>query len=195
MPVINKPSANTQIRNFLFVLFFGIASASLIVFMLVHYLGPSGKYIAKNVFLSPEIAYKMAYNDKNTKTWSDTRFVFQKLEFVYPDEVTGRWKSLVLNDEQYHRVYAILSPDVSILEPDKEIVHLFEKEDFASLILTVKTNSPAQWQAETKVFQEVQITINEKYYRIQLHEDESGTHWVYFYHPRLFEEIQQTLLK
>lgn len=162
--------------------------------MLVHYLGPTGKYEAKNVFLSPEVAYKMEYNDRNTKTWGDSRFVFQKLEFLYPDPVTGRWRSVPLTDEQYHQVYKILSPDVSILDPAEDVVDLFNERDFASLVLTVKTNSPAQWQAETKVFQQVQILLEEKYYRIELHEDNSGTHWVYFYHPRLYDELNEILI-
>lgn len=176
------------------VLFFAMASASFLVFMLVHYFGPTGKYVAKNVFLAPEVAYKMEYNDKNTKTWADSRFIFQKIEFLYPDEVTGRWHTIQLTDEQYHQVYNTLSPDVSILDPAEDIVDLFNNQDFASLVLTVKTNSPSQWQAETKVFQQIQILITEKYYRIELHEDESGTHWVYFYHPRLYEKLKAITL-
>lgn len=190
----NQPP-KTQIRNFLLVVFLGVSSGALLVFLLVHYFGPSGRYDAKNVLLAPNVAEQMDYNDHNPVTGADSRYVFKHAELSVPDPKIKKMSTVILDHADYQKAYDIIAKDVSFATPPEEVVIFFDSSNYATLTLTVKTNSPAKWQEDTKVFQEMQILTEYPYYRIQLHEDQKGIHWVYFYHPDIYQQITRIIKK
>lgn len=188
--MVNK-SQKQQIRNLLLILGSGFLAACLLgLFMLYNY-GPSGQYLGRDALLSPKLTKELNYNDYNSKTNGNSRFIYDKSEFSYFDNTS---KSLVKNsvpEQQYQNFYNLIANDISILNPTEVDVGRFNKGNLATLNLIVKTDSSAAWQAMTKTFQEVQI--NGDYYRIELREQNPSGKWVYFYHPNIYNEAIATL--
>lgn len=166
-----------------------MATAGLLIYLLVHYYGATGQYQAGNVLLEPAVAEKMAYNSYDIKTNDqNARFVFQDALFTFPGGQNAP-HSNILTAAQYEKIYHLVQEDMSLISPGNEITALFDTQPSAELAIRVKTNSPAKWQAESLIFQKMQVLVNEKYYRISLHEENPGENWVYFHHKRIFQEI------
>lgn len=180
---------NNDLRNLALVILTSICAAFLLTFFFVYQYGPSGQYVAKNVLLDPAILGKLNYNDTDPKTGGVSRFIFDSLEFTWYDDATKAWKKIDVNAEKYARFYNQFAGEISIKNPSDEIVNLFNSSTSAKLILRVKTESSAKWQAATKIFQETQIVNNGNYYRVELHEQATGEHWAYFYHPHMYQEV------
>jgi hypothetical protein len=182
-----------QIRNLLVVLGSGFLAACLLgLFMLYHY-GPSGQYLGRDALLSPRMTQDLNYNDYNSKTNGDSRFIYDKSEFAYYDTTTKQLKKITVSEKHYQDFYNLIANDISILNPTDLDVGRFSKGNLATLTLLVKTESPAAWQAQTKTFQEVQIVPEGDYYRIELREQNPSGKWVYFYHPNIYNEAIGTL--
>ncbi len=186
-----NPAMKKDIRGFLWVLFLGIAAGAICVLFLVLYYGPSGKYMAKNTLLAPHTLSKLWYSDVNSKTGGNSRFVFQKILLSYWEK--GQ-KSVQLDEKQYASLYDAISSDKSLLEPSQEVIHFFDSDKLTRIMVMVKTEDNASWQYVSKEFQEVQFIPDGDYYRIELHEDASGNHWAYFYHPGIYKEVIHPLI-
>lgn len=182
-----------QVRQFLTVIFLGIAAGILLVIFLVNYYGPLGRYKAKNVLLEPSTLDKLWYSDINPKTGGNSRFVLQGIEFVYRLS-KNETRHLKLSQELYTKFYKSVFKDQSLLQAEEKVTSLFDSLETAQIIISVKTESNAEWQAVSRVFQTIQMVPDGDYYRIQLHEDNQGVHWAYFYHPQIFQETLKLFL-
>lgn len=190
--MVNK-SQKQQIRNLLFVLGSGFLAALLLgLFMLKNY-GPSGQYLVRDALLSPKMTKELNYNDYNSKTNGNSRFIYDHSEFAYYDETTKQLKKYTVSENNYQDFYQLISNDISILNPTESDIGRFSKGKPATLTLMVKTDSDASWQAMTKTFQEVEIVNGGDYYRIELREQNPSGKWVYFYHPNIYNEAISTL--
>ncbi len=142
--------------------------------------------MVEDALLSPEIAPTLSYNDTNVKTGSDSRFIFNGIQFLYPDE--KEQKRIDVSLRTYERFYEIIRHDKSLLNPEPAVLNLFQGE-MASLLIYVRTESHAEWQDETKLFESVNFTHEGNHYRIKLHEEKTPLEWVYFYHPDIYKKV------
>lgn len=181
-----------KIRNVLTVLFSGVAFGCLIAFYFIYFYGSSGNYSAANVILSPEVLSSMNFKDTNLRTGSNTKFVFQKIEFSYKDPKTHAWQLVEIPLEKYSKFYSLVSGDRSISVAGIPIEDFFRQA--ARLVITIKTESDAEWQRSTKIFQEIHFSSEKDYYRVELHQEDKTDPWVYFHHPDIYEKLLETFI-
>lgn len=178
-----------QIRNFLLVLLAGIGGGFLLFFFFLHYYGPTGSYVAKNVLLSPKIWAELRYQDKNPKTGTLSRFIFQRAEFVYFNTSTKQFDRVVITPAKYAQLYELIANDTSLPSVTEALAGQFGQGVSAKIQIQVKTESTAEWQAASKLFQEVEILPQGDYYRVELRQDNASSSWVYFHHPGLYNTL------
>lgn len=187
-------NANNDLRNLGLVIFASILAASLLTFYFVYNFSPSGQYKAKNVLLAPNLFQDLNYNDTDPTTNQISRFVFGNLEFNWYDEETKTWKKLEVDQDKYSQFYNLVASDRSVDDLDSEVKLGFSTLSPSKLILNVKTESNAKWQAATKVFQETQFITDGHYFRVELHEANPGEHWAYFYHPNIYHDVKAIMV-
>jgi hypothetical protein len=190
----SNKAKKSEVRKLLSVIIAAVFFAFLIAFLGVYYLGPSGRYSARNVLLNPEVAFKLNYNDYNQKTGGESRFVLDSIEYAYYLPEVGSWKKKGIDQETYQKFYRLIESDTSIREISEDVINLFRVPPPASLILYVHTESDASWQEARKIFQQIDFLDKEGYYRIELREDASGAQWAYFYHPGIYQKVTQLFL-
>lgn len=171
-----------QIKNLLGVIGASVLAAGALTYFFIYNYGPSGKYVVDQVLLNPTVLEDLNYNDNNPKIAHDDRYIFDAVEYV-----NGAQK-VTLTKPQYEQVYAALQGRQS-LDSTEELEEQFSKgETPSSLTIYVKTESSSAWQKDVKIFQEVQFIENA--FRILLHENNPGGHWVYFDSPQIKQIIQ-----
>jgi hypothetical protein len=181
-------SKEKQIRNLLLVFGGGIAFAFLFAaFMLYHY-SPTGKYYVKNTVLAPDVLDKLAFKDTSTKTGASSRYVFDQMEFSYYDTSKKQWIKLTVSKENYAQLYHMISDEGSLMEVPEDVVSLFNYYP-ASLVTTVRSENKTSQESSIKTFQEVYFANKSDYFRIALQEQGVGMHWVYFYHPGIYQKV------
>jgi hypothetical protein len=186
---IRDYSKRKQIRNLLVVIGSGVMTGFAIVLILLYNYNPSGSYLAKNVLLSPELAQTLSFKDSNPKTGGTSLFVFDVIEFSYYDNIKKQWKNVHVDGNQYMRFYQVINNEKSLLEVTDDVRNLFNKGNMATLLLKVRTESHAAWQATSKVFTEVNFVGEGDYYRVGLHEQNPSNPWAYFYHPGIYRQV------
>lgn len=159
-------------RKAFLVLIAGCAAAFLITAFFVSHYGPSGRYALDRVLLKPEVLKQLNYNDLNPKINGQDRFVFDRIEF----------DSRPIDLKTYEKIYQVLAKDHSV----DELPQLFDG-NLSKIAIYVRTESGSSWQFFSKLIQVVEIADND--YRVDLHEDNTSTHFVYFHH----ENIKKTL--
>lgn len=185
------PTAKRQIRNLLGVLFAGVFAAVVFALFMLHNYNPTGRYLLKNVLLSPQMTSLLAYDDINPKTGSQTRFVFDQIEFAIWNSDKKDWKKIRVNTEQYKQFYESIQDDTSILDVKDDVVNLFYKSNPLILTLSVKSESGGDMTKATKTFQTVQFVNEGDYYRVELREQGNTEGWAYFYHPGIYAETSK----
>lgn len=180
-----KTSAGRQIRSFLTVILSSVLLGGLLAFFFVYYYSPTGQYTARNILLSPQLLLQMKYSDLNPRTGGQSKFVFEKAEFFYLDANSKERRQISIANEKYNQFYDLISGDRSLLEIDQRVIQLFEQEIPSKLVLTVRTESSAEWQFANKVFQEMEIVGD--FYRVELREYQAKTPWAYFHHTGIYD--------
>jgi hypothetical protein len=178
-----------QIRNLLMVVFCAVAFSFLLTGLVVYFYGPSGQYLLGNALVSPQIIPDLVYNDTNSKTGGNSRFVFDGIEFFDYDSSLKEEKQIPISLDTYTAIYGLIKRDLSVAEPDSQIFELFQPGNSASLVIKVRTESHADWQDERKIFETVTFLKEGDYYRVHLHEEKNPNQWVYFYHPKIYQKI------
>ncbi len=183
-----------DLRNLLLVLFASVCAAFFLTVYFIYNYGSTGQYRLTHVLMEPSLLSQLNYNDKDPKTGGTSRYSFNSIEFNWYDDQTKRWKKLQVDTEKYALLFSFLSGDLSIKEVTDPIRNLFNQTRTANLIFTVKTESSAQWQENSKVFQETEFVHQGDYYRVELREQTSGEHWAYFYHPDVFKKVLEIMV-
>lgn len=177
-----------DIRNLLLVIGVSVASAFAVAGLFLYNYGPSGRYTAENTLIEPSLLAKLNYNDINPKTNQSDRYVFDKITYSFWNKTKGEWGSLEIPIPIYSEFYKKFLSDVSIQNPDPEIVGLFSQSYPARLDVKVKTESASEWQRDQKNLTRVEFAENSDYYRVELNEENAGTNWAYFYSPQVYQE-------
>jgi len=173
-----------DIRNLILTLLFGVAAAfGVAAFFVLNY-GPSGNYTVSQSLLNPELLSRLNYNDYNPKTGGQDRYIFDAIEFSWVEERDKEgWKKRNIDDAAYKEIYNLIEGDKSLSD-----VPSVNSDAPMRLTLFVRTESPSEWQKDVKTFQAVEFLSND-YYRIELHEQNPGAHWIYFNHPKIREKV------
>lgn len=178
------------------VITMAVSSAFLLSGVLAYHYGPSGRYLAHNTLLAPNLITKLDYNDTNPKTGGSSRFVFEDILFSFYDSAAKQKRVLHISPEQYAQFYKLITNDKSLENAPQDVITSFYTEKIASLIIKVRTESHAAWQDETKTFQQVDFVPEGDLYRIELHEEKSAPDfWVYFNHPDIYRKVLNTFMK
>lgn len=194
MAQYEKETAAKQIRNLLLVVSSGVVAAILLTVSMVYYYGPSGLYIARNVLLSPATMERLAYNDSNPDTGGLARFIFNNIEFTIYDVNVRKYQQLNIGIEKYQKFYDAVSSDRSIEDVTGDIISIFSIGYPSKLTLTVRAEQNGKSNAVTKKFQEVQFAQDGDYYRVELLDQNAIGSWAYFYHPKIYQEVQNLFI-
>lgn len=190
----NSPKSNrSDVIKLIAVLFSGVAAAFLVAVFFVMNYGPSGRYAINTVLLDPDILLQLNYNDYNAKTGGNDRFVFDSLTVEYQDKTSKKLEKKTIDVSRYSQLFVFLNGEKSIVAPEESVAGLFRSGQPLDLIINVRTESPSAWQAETKVFQEVQFSAQGDYFRVELHEDGKKGTYAYFHKPHVTEDALKIL--
>ena len=195
MAEYHKETAAKQIRNLLLVVFSGIAAAAVLTVSMVYYYGPSGRYIAKNVLLSPAMMEKLSFNDNNPSTGGVSRFVFNNIEFIYYDANARKYRHLPVSIEKYRQFYDAVSGQSSVVDVTDDIMKQFYIGYPSKLTLTLRTSANGKTDSVTKKFQEVYFAQDGDYYRVELLDQNEFGNWAYFHHPKIGQEAQKLFMQ
>lgn len=172
-----------DLRKVFMVLGSGVGAAFMLTAFFVTYYGPSGTYQLSQSLINPETLNSLNYNDWNPKTSESDRFIFDHILY----EESGK-PAKKLSLDQYKKIYQLLSKDSSTSDNLAQYPVTAPK-----LTLYVRTESPSKWQFDAKIFQQIQIDASGNYYRVELHEDNKGTHWVEFPHKNVKTSVETIL--
>lgn len=185
------PSAKRQVRNLLLVFFSAILFGFIVAIFSVYNYGPSGRYLAPNALLSPDLISSLSYNDTNSKTGGKSRFVFDGFEFTHYDAKDKKNKHKQPELDQYAAFYKSIMNDSSMQKVPDSVIALFNNPATATLSINVRTEGHTEWQNDQKAFEQVDFSPDGDYYRIRLHEAISPDQWIYFNHPGIYKEVMK----
>lgn len=185
MAEIKDFSKGKQVKRLLWVLGSGIGAAVLLSLFFLNYYNPSGSYLAKNVLLTPENAFALSFSEPGPKAKTSNRYVFDHVEFSYYDWNEKKHKAVPVKQEDYADFYALVSSEKSLIEANEEIQHLFNQGH--SPVLTIRIRDGGNGLERT--FSEIAFVEGGDYYRVQLRQHGTGTGWIYFYHPGIYQKI------
>jgi hypothetical protein len=168
-----------EIRNLLLVIGSGVGCALALALMMLYFYNPTGRYLAKNLLLSPQIMSQIAYPETNAQTGEIARYIFDGFEFAYYEPVKKEWLSASVGREAYTEFYNAVSEDLSILPISEEMQELFKQGTISSLRVHMREE-----RAKGRIrFQEVDFAAGGDFYRVHLRQQASEEAWAYFFHP------------
>lgn len=195
MAEINDISKGKQIRNLCLVMASGIIAALAVFLMMLHYYGPSGSYVAKNVLLSPESAKSLRYGEVNAKIGKTTSFVFDLIEFTYYDEMNKKMNRVDLDMEKYAKFYDMIGNDKSLVVGDEHAEDALKKSNFATLAFKIRPEGDRANSSTSQILNEIHFSEDD-YYRISLRGQNAIEGWADFYHPGIYHYVlEQFTLK
>lgn len=198
MAEINDLSKSSQIRNLILILFFGVGTAFILFLAMLHFYGPTGTYLAKNMLLSPETARLLHYPENtlasstnDSRSGPTTIFVFDLIEFSYYDITLKQVKRIDVDMGKYAEFYAMISNDKSLPDDSSQVKDGFIRPAaYSSLIFKIRTESKALRQTPSNIFTEIDLTQGD-YYRILLRDQSAPEKWAYFYHPGIYKYVHE----
>jgi len=185
MAAEEERTTSKLIRDLFLVLGLGICCAVAVAAVTLHYMGPTGSYLAQNILLNPSMLGKLQYSDVNAQTGGTVPYRFDRLEFAYFDDNTHQWKKNRIAKERYAQFYELIGNDQSLLVVPDQIEALFSAGTPATLSIVVHQE---EQRRRTQSFQKVEILNHGDYYRIQIHDERELKNWAYFYHENIFKE-------
>lgn len=173
----------TQIRNLIMVIGAGMMAALMLAYFLVNQYGPTGQYIAGNIVLQPSLVSKVTFQDK------DSRYSFDRIEWMHFDNAENRWTSSKIDDDTYGKIYQLIKNDKSIIKVTPETQNLFYTSTPSIVTIVVHNEN----RENTKVFQEIQFVEHGDFFRVLLKDDNPTQNWIYFFHPKVSEQINEQI--
>ncbi|QLH35388.1 MAG: hypothetical protein HWD61_03870 [Parachlamydiaceae bacterium] len=119
--------------------------------------------------------------------------LLDKIEFSFQEAETHKTFHLPIDKNKYALFYTTVVNDKSLTEVPTEITAAFNQTPYASLTIMVQNQNYKNASDKNQLFQELQLLYKGDYYRLKLR-DATGTNWIYFYHPRIYENAL-TLLR
>lgn len=175
---MDQATAAQQIKRLFTVIGLGVVAAIGVSVFFIYFFSPSGSYPISELLLDPQVAKEMKYQDNGN------RYVFDHVEFMAFNETSNTWDSKKVTLDQYQSFYALIENDKSEVIPTEAVKNVFYHANPAILsIVTRKEGASAD-----QVFQELQISTDNKVYRVKLREEQVRPQWAYFIHPGIYEK-------
>ncbi len=184
-----QSSRSAQIRNLIVVIGGGMLAALLIAYFMVTNYGPTGQYQTNNILLEPSFVQNISFQEQDPQTGKNSRYTFDRIEWLHFDSASNRWISSKLDENTYSKIYDLLRKDNSIVRVTPETKNLFYTTTPTSVTIVVH----AENHENTKVLQEIQFADHGDFYRVLLREDAPSQNWIYFFHPKVFEQVNQQI--
>ena len=153
--------------------------AFLVVTALVYYFGSSGTYLLRTILISPEVLEKVSF------TRSDSKFVFNKIEFVRAHSQGKGWGRFGVSVQSYAEFYKKVANERSLPVLTDEMLQQFKWITPSTLTISVRARD-----AEA-IFQQVQFLDQGDIFRVQLHRDRQQEEWVYFSYPGIYKIVTE----
>lgn len=186
--IVQKNSTKNEIKKLFFVIFSGVTGACLFALVMLYYYGPSGRYIVKNVLLSPALIQNLSYQERSIKTEKSTLFSFDTIDFSYYDN--HKKVRIAIPVSKYAKFFDLINNELSLDEMTNHAPNFFTEDKTSKLLIKVRAESNEQ-----KIFQEIELTTND-FYRIQLRvQAGTSTGWAYFYQPGIYQETLKLFIK
>jgi hypothetical protein len=181
-------SKKKAIRNLLSVVGSAIFIGFLFSTLLLYKYNPSGQYIIQNVLVSPEILAGLNFNAANKKTGGTSRYIFDKIQFENGKNVGA------ISPPTYTVFFNQVKNAKSLSIVTDEVKNAFNRGQPIKLKILIKTDSPAEWQANTQIFQEIDFSSQGDYFRVQLRESHTGSDNFAYFQARGIYAIIQSLV-
>lgn len=189
MPKSEIPSVKRQIVGLLSVLAAGLAFALAIIGYLLYTYGPTGQYRAENILVEPSLVKKLSYIDTEVSRGKEGKHILDHVQFQVFDEKSGQWDVYLLNDEQYKRIFDLLSRDESLFPVPEELDHKFRSSRLANLEIIARPELPGNQQGQTKTFLSVDFIPGGDVYRVFIRTSSIGTDYAFFNHPGVYDKV------
>lgn len=177
---MDQPTATQQIKRLFSVIGLGVVAAIGISVFFIYFFSPSGSYPISELLLDPQVAKEMKYQDNGN------RYVFDHVEYMSFNDASNTWDTKKVTLDQYQSFYSIIEKDKSEVIPSESVKNVFYHSNPAILtIVTRKEGANAD-----QVFQELQISTDNKVYRVKLREEQVRPEWAYFIHPGVYDAAQ-----
>jgi hypothetical protein len=186
-----SPIIDHRIKSLIFVLGSAFACASLLVALLIHQWGPSGRYIAGQTLLSPQTIEEINQRSQEDVAKKKKSFIFDHIEFSYFDENQRTMRQQPVSIENYEKFYQMISSEKS-LDQSETLNSLFTGMHPTILTITMHATEKNASAQSAQIFQMIQFKDN--YFRVQLHEGEEKGEWAYFYYSNLYTKIFQLFI-
>lgn len=184
----------SNVKSLIILMLLSVGCAVAIAVYSVRTFGPSGVYEVENTLITPYLLENMSYDDFDTKTGAQTRFVYDELLYSYWHKNSQKNLTVPIDLQLYRHFYDIVRSDSSIPDGGENLNGLFHDAD--NLSIKVKTVSDDPLSKETKIFQSVQFAREGNFYRIQLREElQPDGEWAYFNHLGITEKIRKLFEK
>jgi len=187
---VNSSKAK-QIKVLLGVLTSGLGFGILIASATLYRYNPSGSYQANNVLLDPENTYTLRFVEPGPKGKSEGKYIFEGMYFTHFDSNTRQQSSVNVSKEKYAAFYNLIGKESSIVEPGVEIVSLFNRNHPAFLALKVRPLGEDLSKGIEQTFSRIEFVDDGDYYRVQLRQSAPGAEWIYFNHPKIYQEAHK----
>ena len=182
-------SKEKQIKALLAVLGSGIGAGFLVALFFLYFYNPGGTYQAKNVLLDPNNAFSLQFSDPELKKKSEGMYVFKGIYFSYFDSKRKQMESVEVSKEKYADFYRLVARENSLDEAEGSAIRfLFNQPYPAVLSLKVRSLVENSLQRNEEVFSEIDFVNQGDYYRVRLRKSGSNVEWIYFHHPKIYQE-------
>lgn len=168
-----SPQKKTEVRNLLTVVLGGVVTGFLIMGLLLYYYGPAGNYLVKHVLLTPEVLEQLSFSETRSDGVSES-FVFDRVELSYWNSDLGVMENYEVDRNAYREFFLSVAEERSV-DVYPEVERIFHGQHVATLRLKVRPLPGG----DSRIFQMVQISPEQDYFRIQLRMQQDNV-WAYF---------------
>jgi hypothetical protein len=184
-------TAKRDVQRIAVLLTCAVATAGLIAGVMLYGYSPSGRYIAGQTILDPQVMNQINIQDKKSKKEQNGRFVFEKIDFTYYDSASKKMEHIPVSMESYKKFYSLINQEKSIEKVTDELKNLFNHPHINRVVTTMHEGE----NTASKVFQMIEITPDD-FFRVQLHGDQQNPdQWAYFYRNHINEEVLRIFTK
>lgn len=175
--------AKRDVQRIAILLTCAVASAGLVAGLMLYHYSPTGRYIAGQTVLDPQVMNQINIQD-SPKKGRGSRLVFEKTDFTYYNAHSKTMEHTPVSFEAYQQFYTLITGEKSLENVTDEIAQLFSQPHLNRLVTTMREGE----NTAAKEFQVVEFSPQD-YLRVQLHGDQDPDQWAYFYQPGMNEQV------
>lgn len=188
MAIFQDSVLGQLLKKIFIVLMLGGVCAVLVAGLVLYYFKPMSGPSADSILPYPSAVEDLSFTEQNI------RYVFDHVEFLYPNEATNEWEKFDINPDQYEQIFEMLSNATSLLDAPDHVRSFFDWDEPAKLTLFARREGSDGLSKEPVPFQEVQFLTTDDYFRIQVRGDGQEANWAYFYYPNIYNMVLKVLV-